>query len=150
MAQLPRPSTGVVEACVRRGGRPALRDLTLLARDGEMLAVLGPSGSGKTTLLRCIAGLDQLDTGRVLIRDRPVTDLPAQQRRAAMVFEVTALIPFLDVTANLEFGLRARGTPQDQVRRRVADGARRLGLTRILRRRSQEREDDPFDLPPPE
>ena len=71
---------------VQRDGTVALHDLTLLARPGELLAVLGPSGSGKSTLLRAIAGLAKLQSGRVLVAGRPTSSDPAQ-RDLAMVFE---------------------------------------------------------------
>jgi multiple sugar transport system ATP-binding protein len=130
--------TGVVGVTVRRGGTLALRDLTVLADEGELLVVLGPSGSGKTTLLRCLAGLEHPDSGQVLIRSRPVRDLPPSERGAAMVFEETELIPFLDVAANMGWGLRVRHVPKDQTEERVVDRARRLGLGGVLRSKAQE------------
>ncbi len=130
--------TGVVGVSVTRGGRPALHDLTLLADDGELCAIVGPSGSGKSTLLRCVAGLEAPASGEVLIRGRRVTQLPPPQRRAAMVFEATELIPFLDVAGNMGWGLRARGVPKAQTRERVSDRARRLRLGGVLRRKTDE------------
>src|SRR3712207_7658690 len=98
--------TGLEKVTVVRDGDPVLRDVTLQVPDGELLVVLGASGSGKSTLLRVLAGLDKVTSGRVTIKGRDVTALPAERRRAAMVFESSALISFLDVSRNLGWGLR--------------------------------------------
>ena len=127
--------TGVRGVTVVRDGRTVLRDVTLLAADGELLVVLGTSGSGKSTLLRVLAGLEQPDTGRVLVRGRDVTGLPPGQRRVSMVFQASALIPFLDVSRNLGWGLRTRGVPEPEVQERVGDRVRQLRLGRLLSRR---------------
>jgi multiple sugar transport system ATP-binding protein len=123
--------------CVR-DGTTVLRDVTLRADDGELLVVLGSSGSGKTTLLRVLAGLDQVSSGNVVIKGRTVTGLPANRRRAAMVFQASALIPFLDVSRNLGWGLRAQGLPEGDVQERVSGRARQLRLSRLLSRRPAE------------
>jgi len=127
--------TGVRGVTVRFGGVPALRGLTLLADPAELLVVLGGSGSGKTTLLRAIAGLLPVESGEVLVGGRSVTELPPGRRGVAMVFESSALLPFLDVAGNLGWGLRARHVPEAEVRSRVAGQARQFRLGRLLRRR---------------
>ena len=127
--------TGVADLTVVRGGTTVLRNVTLEAADGELMVVLGSSGSGKSTLLRALAGLDETSSGRVVIRGRDVTDLPPGKRRVSMVFEASALIPFLDVSRNLGWGLRAQRLPEADVRARVSDRARRLGLGELLSRR---------------
>ena len=127
--------TGVRGVTVVRDGTAVLRDLTLLAEDGELLVVLGASGSGKSTLLRVLAGLEQAHTGRVLVQGRDVTGFPPGQRRVSMVFQGSALIPFLDVSRNLGWGLRVRGVPEPQVQDRVGDRVRRLRLGRLLSRK---------------
>lgn len=131
----PMTGTGVHGVTVVRGGTAVLRDVTLVAADGELLVVLGTSGSGKSTLLRVLAGLERADTGRVLVRGRDVTGLPPGQRRVSMVFQASALIPFLDVSHNLGWGLRARGVPEPEVEDRVGDRVRQLRLGRLLSRR---------------
>lgn len=130
--------TGVIGVSVVRGGSTLLRDVTLQAADGELLVVLGPSGSGKSTLLRALAGLDAVDTGTVVIKGRDVTALPPGERRVSMVFEASALIPFLDVSRNLGWGLAIQHLPEADVRDRVTERARRLGLGRLLPRRPAE------------
>ncbi len=118
---------------VQRDGTVSLADVTVLARPGELLAVLGPSGSGKSTLLRAIAGLIKLRSGRVVIAGEPTRADPSQ-RDLAMVFERTQLMPLLDVARNMGFGLSARRLPAGEVERRVADQSRRLRVSRLLRR----------------
>lgn len=127
--------TGVEGLTVVRGGETVLRDVTLLAADGELLVVLGASGSGKSTLLRVIAGLDEVTSGEVLIKGRRVTGLPAAGRRTSMVFQAAALIPFLDVARNLGWGLRVQHRPEQEVQERVSGRARQLRLNRLLPRR---------------
>ena len=118
---------------VQRDGTVSLQDVTILARPGELLAVLGPSGSGKSTLLRAIAGLAKLRSGRVLIAGEP-TRLDPAYRDLAMVFERTQLMPLLDVARNMGFGLASRRMPPTEVERRVADQSRRLRVSKLLRR----------------
>ena len=124
---------------VGSGGSAALRDVTVHAAHGELLAVLGPSGSGKTTLLRAIAGLARVRSGEVYIEGRRVTATSVPERNVAMVFESSALMPFLDVEHNLSWGLTRRGSahgrlPEPEVRRRVSEQARGLRLSRLLGR----------------
>jgi multiple sugar transport system ATP-binding protein len=118
---------------VQRDGTVSLHDVTVLARPGELLAVLGPSGSGKSTLLRAIAGLARVRDGRVLIAGEPTTREPAF-RDIAMVFENSQLMPTLDVARNIGFGLEARHVPPQQVQRQVESQSRRLRIHRLLRR----------------
>jgi multiple sugar transport system ATP-binding protein len=127
--------TGVERVTVVRGGTTVLRDVTLQAADGELLVVLGSSGSGKSTLLRALAGLDEITSGEVVIKGRRVTDLPPRERRTAMVFQASALIPFLDVSRNLGWGLRVQRRPEPEVQERVSGLARQLRLGRLLPRR---------------
>ena len=130
--------TGVERLTVVRNGTTLLRDVTLQAADGELLVVLGASGSGKSTLLRAMAGLDEITSGEVVIKGRVVTGLPPGERRAAMVFQASALIPFLDVSRNLGWGLRVQGRPELEVRERVSGLARQLRLDRLLPRRPRQ------------
>jgi multiple sugar transport system ATP-binding protein len=131
----PTGPTGLRGVTVRFGGTVALRDVTLLAAPGELLVVLGASGSGKSTLLRAVAGLLPVASGTVLVDGRDVTGTSPQERRLAMVFEAGALVPFLDVAANLGWGLRTRGVPEPEASRRVGLRAGQFRLTRLLRRR---------------
>lgn len=87
---------------------PVLRNLDLNVRSGECLAIVGASGSGKTTLLRMLAGLEDADTGSVLIDDRPVHGVGTER---AVIFQEPRLLPWVTVLGNVAFGLKARGIP---------------------------------------
>ena len=98
------------------GGVLAVEDVNLKVPDGELAVIVGPSGSGKSTLLRLIAGLESPTSGRILVGERDVTQVPPHARDLAMVFQSYALYPHKTVRENLAFGLRMRG-----VERRVID-----------------------------
>jgi ABC-type sugar transport system ATPase subunit len=113
----------------------ALDEVDLAIEDGERLVVLGPSGSGKTTILRLIAGLDRPTSGSVRLGGLPTDDLPPHRRDVAMVFQHPTLYPHLDVAGNLEFGLKTRGVPRAERRRRAGEIAAILKIDSLLRRR---------------
>ena len=81
---------------------------TWTSRPGELVALLGPSGCGKTTALRVLAGLEDADSGRVLVGGKDITDVPANRRDMGMVFQAYSLFPHLTALENVEFGLRLR------------------------------------------
>jgi len=117
------------------GGFKALDDLTLDVKDGEFMVFVGPSGSGKSTALRSIAGLEEITGGTIQIGDRIVNDLPPKDRDIAMVFQNYALYPHMTVEQNLAFGLQLRKTPKEEIKRRVDEAARMLGLEQYLKRK---------------
>src|SRR6266702_2847114 len=117
------------------GGVKAINDLSLDVRDGEFMVLVGPSGCGKSTALRSIAGLEEITGGTIQIGDRVVNDLPPKDRDIAMVFQNYALYPHMTVEQNLAFGLRLRKTPRDEVKKRVHDAAKMLGLDELLARK---------------
>ncbi|HEX5039773.1 MAG TPA: ABC transporter ATP-binding protein [Candidatus Limnocylindria bacterium] len=112
----------------------AVDDVSLTVADGEFMVLLGPSGCGKTTLLRSIAGLEQIDGGRITIGDRDVTDLPPRKRNIAMVFQSYAVFPHMTVFDNVAFGLRMRKANADTVRRQVHEAAELLHIETLLDR----------------
>ena len=86
----------------------ALADINLDFHDGELVALLGPSGCGKTTLLRIIAGLEQADSGNVIIRGEDASDLHVRERNVGFVFQHYALFRHMTVFENVAFGLRVK------------------------------------------
>src|SRR5450759_5799451 len=115
-------------------GTRAVVDCTLRIADGELVVFVGPSGCGKSTLLRLLAGLDQVTSGKLRIGDRVVNDLAPQERNVAMVFQDYALYPFMSVRRNLEFPLKMRQLPRDEMQRRVEWAAGLLDITHLLDR----------------
>ncbi len=118
----------------RFGAAMALEQLDLTVADGEFVALLGPSGCGKTTLLRIIAGLETRSSGRVLIGDRDVSDLPPAQRGLAMVFQNYAVFPHLTVFENVAFGLRMQKRDEATIDRQVKRAADLLQIGPYLDR----------------
>ncbi|MBI3270032.1 MAG: ABC transporter ATP-binding protein [Planctomycetes bacterium] len=116
-------------------GAAAVRDVSLLARDGEILTVLGPSGCGKSTLLRLVAGLERPDSGEIRIGGEAVNDREPRDRDVAMVFQSYALYPHMTAYENAAVALRIRRVPEAEVRRRVEEAADRLGIRGLLDRR---------------
>ncbi|MDQ7849336.1 MAG: ABC transporter ATP-binding protein [Armatimonadota bacterium] len=112
----------------------AVDDVSLEIGDGEFMVLLGPSGCGKTTVLRCLAGLERVDSGRVFIGGRDVTDWPPARREIAMVFQSYAVFPHMTVFDNIAFGLRMRRLPPAEVRQRVEEGAALLQIDHLLDR----------------
>jgi multiple sugar transport system ATP-binding protein len=113
----------------------AVDDLSLEIGDGEFMVLVGPSGCGKSTILRILAGLEEVTAGEVYIDGRQVTDLPPKQRDVAMVFQNYALYPHMSVEQNLGFGLKLRKTPKPEIKRRVTEAAKILGLEALLARK---------------
>ena len=115
--------------------RPSVDSLDLEIADGEFLVLVGPSGCGKSTSLRMLAGLEDVNSGRILIGDRDVTDVQPKDRDIAMVFQNYALYPHMTVHDNMGFALKIAGTPKDEIDARVREAARVLGLTEYLDRK---------------
>lgn len=112
----------------------ATDDVSLTTKDREFMVLLGPSGCGKTTLLRAIAGLDQPDSGSVLIGGKDVTFEPPRKRNIAMVFQSYAVFPHLTVYDNIAFGLQMKKTPKEEIKKRVTSASDLLRITDYLER----------------
>jgi multiple sugar transport system ATP-binding protein len=115
--------------------RPAVDALDLEIADGEFLVLVGPSGCGKSTSLRMLAGLEDVNAGRILIGDRDVTDVQPKDRDIAMVFQNYALYPHMSVADNMGFALKIAGTPKAEIRQRVEEAAKILDLSEYLDRK---------------
>ena len=117
------------------GGKIVLDDVSFKAADGEFVSLLGASGCGKSTLLRIIAGLEFSDYGHVRIDGKDVTRKSPKDRDIAMVFQNYALYPHLDVAENIGMGLKLRNVGVTQIKKRVGEVAKMLGLSELLGRK---------------
>jgi multiple sugar transport system ATP-binding protein len=114
---------------------PAVPGLDLEIRDGEFMVLVGPSGCGKSTSLRMLAGLEEVNSGKIHIGDREVTHTAPKDRDIAMVFQNYALYPHMNVADNMGFALKMAKVSGEERRKRVEEAARILGLTEFLERK---------------
>ncbi|GAB3779937.1 ABC transporter ATP-binding protein [Nocardioides ungokensis] len=114
---------------------PAVPGLDLEIRDGEFMVLVGPSGCGKSTSLRMLAGLEEVNAGKIYIGDREVTHTAPKDRDIAMVFQNYALYPHMSVAENMAFALKMAKVPADERQKRVEEAAQILGLTEYLERK---------------
>jgi multiple sugar transport system ATP-binding protein len=115
--------------------KPSVDKLNIEIQDGEFLVLVGPSGCGKSTSLRMLAGLEEVNDGRILIGDRDVTNLSPKDRDVAMVFQNYALYPHMSVADNMGFALKIAGVDKSEIRSRVEEAAKILDLTEYLDRK---------------
>jgi sn-glycerol 3-phosphate transport system ATP-binding protein len=120
------------------GQTQVLHGIDLEVADGEMIVVVGASGCGKSTLLRIVAGLETPSSGTVRIDGRDVTQLEPADRDIAMVFQNYALYPHMSVFENMAYGLKIRGMPMAEIRKRVADAAEMLEIGPLLERKPRQ------------
>ncbi|GAB2556990.1 ATP-binding cassette domain-containing protein [Leucobacter ruminantium] len=116
------------------GSTTVLHGVDLALEPGELVCLLGPSGCGKTTALRCIAGLEAVSGGRVLIGEQDVTDVPVNRRDIGMVFQQYSLFPHLTVARNVEFGLSMRRIAKEERASRSAEMLEIVGLSHLAER----------------
>jgi iron(III) transport system ATP-binding protein len=139
-ANLYTPSSSILElrsvSCAYDPRRPAIRDISFSAREGEILCLLGPSGCGKTTILRAIAGFEPVRFGEIFLSGRRVSSpsemIPTEERRVGMVFQEYALFPHLRVADNIAFGLHHLSRAERT--RQVQEMLRLTGLEGLERR----------------
>ncbi len=118
----------------RFGSLAAVDNVDLEVYRGEFLSVIGPSGCGKTTTMRLIAGLDQPDSGQIIIRGEQMAGVPPYRRNVGLVFQSFALFPHLTVIKNVEFGLRMRGEAAREREDKALKGLRAVGMEDLARR----------------
>jgi multiple sugar transport system ATP-binding protein len=119
-------------------GFVAVKDLSLEIAEAELLVLVGPSGCGKTTALRMIAGLEDISSGDLYIGGRRVNDVLERDRDIAMVFQNYALYPHMTVAQNIAFSLKLSKRPRQEIRERVQETAKLLGLEELLDRRPKQ------------
>jgi multiple sugar transport system ATP-binding protein len=117
---------------------PVLDRLSLKVPQGEFFVIVGPSGIGKTTLLRCVAGLENLDGGRILFDGKDVTHVPPYLRGAAMTFESYALYPHKTVFENIASPLTAAKIHRNEIYKRVNEVTKLLQISHLLERKPHE------------
>ncbi|HTG94247.1 MAG TPA: ABC transporter ATP-binding protein [Pyrinomonadaceae bacterium] len=114
-----RIAASVIGLSKQFGQTSVLKNISFDIAEGETLVLLGSSGSGKTTILRTIAGLEQPDSGRVILHGRDVTDLPARERGVGVIFQSYALFPKMTVEQNIGYGLKIRRRKPTEIRAAV-------------------------------
>ncbi|WP_455478901.1 sn-glycerol-3-phosphate import ATP-binding protein UgpC [Bartonella sp. B10] len=113
-------------------------DLNLTIADRELIVLVGPSGCGKSTILRIIAGLEQVTSGDLYIDNERINDREPADRDIAMVFQNYALYPHMTVRGNLEYGLKNRKTPKEEIKKRVTHAAKLLQIEPFLDRKPRQ------------
>jgi len=116
----------------------AVKDFNLDIADKEFIVFVGPSGCGKSTTLRMVAGLEEISEGDLYIGDRRVNDVAPKDRDIAMVFQNYALYPHMNVFDNMAFGLKLRKFKKEEIKKRVDEAAKILGIEKLLQRKPKE------------
>lgn len=120
---------------IYEGDNFAVKDCNIEIKDKEFVVLVGPSGCGKTTTLRMIAGLEEITSGELIIDGKTVNNVSPKDRDIAMVFQNYALYPHMSVYENMAFGLKLRKFPKEEIKNRVNEAARILGLEDYLERK---------------
>ena len=110
------------------GSQHVLKNLSLSVDKGEFVTLLGPSGCGKSTLLRCLAGLESISSGRILLDGEEITHVPPRQRNVGMIFQQYSLFPTMNVYNNIAFGLKIQGVSKEEARLRIAEALKMADL----------------------
>ena len=114
------------------GGRIAVASIDLKIPTGSFCIFLGPSGCGKSTTLNCVAGLEELTSGRISLGGRNITNLQPHQRDIAMVFQSALLYPHLTAHDNIRMSLRASPIDRDEAESKIARAAKMLDIASLL------------------
>ncbi|WP_375754036.1 spermidine/putrescine ABC transporter ATP-binding protein PotA [Vibrio sp. HN007] len=116
-------------------GKQVISALDLTVNDGEFLTILGPSGCGKTTVLRMIAGFETPDSGRIILDNDDVTEVPSETRPVNTVFQSYALFPHMTVFENVAFGLKMQKVPAAEIGPRVIEALKMVRLEDMAQRK---------------
>ncbi len=119
-------------------GFHAVHDVNVEIEDKEFIVLVGPSGCGKSTVLRMIAGLEEISSGELYIGDQLVNNVSPKDRDIAMVFQSYALYPHMSVFDNMSFGLKIKRMPKSEIKTKVEDAAKILGLEDMLDRKPKQ------------
>ena len=117
------------------GKTKVIHDLSIDINEGELIVIVGPSGCGKSTLLRMVAGLEDINSGSILIDNKIVNELEPMERNIAMVFQNYALFPHMTVFENMSYGLKILKIPKNEISSRVQKAAEILELGELLKRK---------------
>lgn len=110
------------------GSQHVLKNLSLSVEKGEFVTLLGSSGCGKSTLLRCLAGLEPISSGRILLDGEEITHTPPRQRNVGMIFQQYSLFPTMNVYNNIAFGLKIQGVSKAETKERIIDALKMVDL----------------------
>ena len=111
------------------GTNHVLKDINLEVEKGQLVTLLGPSGCGKSTLLRCLAGLEQVSSGRIYLDGQDITDVAPRHRGIGMVFQAYSLFPNLTVHDNVAYGLKLKKLPKAEIDEKVGKMLDIVGLS---------------------
>ena len=120
------------------GKTHVIKDFSLKIKDQSFTTLVGPSGCGKSTLLRMKAGLEEINSGSILINNKSVNDLPPRDRGIAMVYQSYALYPHMTVFENMAFGLKIEKKSKDEINSRVKEAAKILQIEELLGRKPKQ------------
>ncbi len=120
------------------GENNVISKFNLEVEKGKFIVLLGPSGCGKSTLLRMVAGLEKIDSGKILLENNLLNDLLPSKRQIAMVFQSYALYPHMNVYQNIAFGLKSEKIPKNLIKDKVIEAAKILKIEQLLDRRPKE------------
>lgn len=112
-------SINVKNVVKKFGNNVIIPNMSVNIKNGEFFTLLGPSGCGKTTLLRMIAGFNSIEGGEIFFDDKVINDMPAHKRNIGMVFQSYAIFPHMTVRENVEYGLKLRNTPKNEMKEKV-------------------------------
>lgn len=111
------------------GSNHVLKDIDLEVEKGQLVTLLGPSGCGKSTLLRCLAGLEQVTSGRIFLDGEDITDVIPRKRGIGMVFQQYSLFPNMNVRENVSYGLKLKKLPKAEISQKVEQMLEIVGLS---------------------